>query len=37
MKNDKKTFDGDWIYMISVTIFAGVCALGSMLVTVGIF
>ena len=36
MKNDKKTFDGDLIYAISVTIFAGICAVGSMLVVVGI-
>ena len=30
--NEKKIFDGDLIYTISVTIFAGLCAVGSMLI-----
>ena len=28
MKNNDKTFDGDKIYAIAVTLFAGVCSVG---------
>lgn len=29
MKNENKFFDGDKIYAMAVTIFAGVCAIGA--------
>ena len=35
MKNENKFFDGDKIYAMAVTIFAGVCSIG-FLVTVAI-
>ena len=31
MKDDKKFFDGDKIYALCVTIFAGVCSIGFIL------
>lgn len=33
MKNNNKFFDGDKIYAIAVTIFAGVCSVGFILTT----
>ena len=32
MKNNDKTFDGDKIYAMAVTLFAGVCSVGVVLV-----
>ena len=31
MKNENKTFDGDKIYAMAVTLFAGACSIGAVL------
>ena len=31
MKNNDKIFDGDKIYEMAITLFAGVCAIGALL------